>query len=651
MELTINESIRKDIIKQIINSPFFMGDYKNEEGGIITFLEMIWDLRSMPSEDSRFSNARDDIWKHIVMNDDITIEELFLDRLSSSYNEPNVFINLINTSIHPTVMKDEEQRKKLIEFLNELLLKYNYKLSIGDYFGEEPIYVFSDNIKTEMPKGIIPNTIPFFKSEYNKKTYPCLIISPCDWNDWYKWKTLFKIVFYRKEYDFIEIGNIKIMKVNEDSTLDVLPDYFTALDPSFCSVGTDARYYLNMKEHVKESYHSVFLALRDVAMFPTIKSEFENDDCFKNSLLRNDETKQLLDSARYILNGIDVKSYYKFSYSFLPPYCSDNDNNDNIVNIDFDFKYGTSFNQRIYALIGKNGTGKTTLLSQIANDFANSNSKHIIPQKPLYNKIITISFSSFDKLPLPSPNAQFNYTYLGLKNTNNKDSNIDIILERKLKKSLIEINRKNRNHIWNSTIKKIFHNDIQDKLLEDDNLYNKVDIDKVLSSYKCFSSGENLLLYIVSSLISEIQNNTLILFDEPETHLHPNAISILMNFLYNLLDGFNSFCIIATHSPLVVQEVSSRNIKVFIRIGNLLEIQGVGYETFAENLTTITNEIFDNREIAQYHIKIMNEIVDSHQKETYDNIISIFQNGDIPTPLNVKLYIKELLKNEKSKTI
>ncbi len=640
MELTIKENSRRDIIKQIINSPFFMGDYKNEEGGIITFLEMIWDLRSMPSEDSRFTNARDDIWKHIVMNDDITIEELFLDRLSSSYKEPNMFINLINTSIHPTVMKDEEQRNKLIEFINILLSKFNYKLAIGDYFGEEPIYVFSDNSKTEMPKGIIPNIIPFFQPEYNKKTYPCFIISPCKWDDWFKWETLFGIKLYHQEDNFTEIGYLKIMKENVDITRDVLPNYFTTLDSSFCSVGIDAKYYMNMKEYVKKSYHSIFLALRDAAMFPTIKSEFENNNCFKNSLLRNDETKQLLDSARYILNGIDVKSYYKFSYSFLPPYCSDNDDT---INIDFDFKYGTNFNQRIYALIGKNGTGKTTLLSKIANDFANSNSKNIIPQKPLYNKIITISFSFFDRLPLPSPNAQFNYTYLGIKDTNNNDVPIDGILRKKLLRSLIKINSNNRHMVWNRIIKKLFHNDIQEILVEKDDIFQPINIKKVLHSYECFSSGENLLLYIVSSLISEIENNTLILFDEPETHLHPNAISILMNFMYNLLDEFNSFCIIATHSPLVIQEVSSRNIKVFQRVGNSLEIHGVGYETFAENLSTITNEIFDNREVAKYHVKIIEDIVKKNKEGKYDSIISIFKNGDIPTPLNVKLYIKELI--------
>lgn len=90
--------------------------------------------------------------------------------------------------------------------------------------------------------------------------------------------------------------------------------------------------------------------MRDAAIFPSIKEEFENDDCFKSSLLRDSEPKQLLDSARYIMNGIDVSSYYKFSYAFLPPYSPDD--RENIVNLDFNFKYGTtSTNESMLSLV------------------------------------------------------------------------------------------------------------------------------------------------------------------------------------------------------------------------------------------------------------------------------------------------------------
>lgn len=345
------------------------------------------------------------------------------------------FVSLINSTIHPSVISDEQNRDTMISFINTALAKFGHKLIITDYFGETPVYTFSDNANgVELPKGIKPNDIKFFKSSCQNKEYPCFTLEfNSGWNDWFKWRTSFELRYCDSKSSQVSIGYLKIMKFNTENTNSVLPENFTSLDSKFCSIGANEEFYLAMKDKFPQNYHSVFLALRDAAIFPSIKEEFENDDCFKSSLLRDSEPKQLLDSARYIMNGIDVSSYYKFSYAFLPPYSPDD--RENIVNLDldFNFKYGTYFDQRIYAIIGKNGTGKTTMLSKMANDFAQANSKNIIPQKPLYNKVITISFSFFDKLPLPTANAQFNYTYLGLKG---KGQGIDIDANATLKREL-----------------------------------------------------------------------------------------------------------------------------------------------------------------------------------------------------------------------
>jgi hypothetical protein len=63
-----------------------------------------------------------------------------------------------------------------------------------------------------MPKGIIPNTIPFYKSETTKKKYPCFVLIPDTWNDWFKWITLFNLRFFKDEDLYHEIGFLKIMK-------------------------------------------------------------------------------------------------------------------------------------------------------------------------------------------------------------------------------------------------------------------------------------------------------------------------------------------------------------------------------------------------------------------------------------------------------
>ena len=135
---------------------------------------------------------------------------------------------------------------------------------------------------------------------------------------------------------------------------------------------------------------------------------------------------------------------------------------------------------------------------------------------------------------------------------------------------------------------------------------DEIDVDYVMGYLEKLSSGENLLIYIFSSLLDEIKQNTLILFDEPEMHLHPNAISCLIQYLYRLLEHYNSFCIMATHSPLVIQEIPSDNVIIFRREGDTLAVQPLPFETFSQDLTTVTESVFGNTSTSRYHYKVLN---------------------------------------------
>ena len=56
----------------------------------------------------------------------------------------------------------------------------------------------------------------------------------------------------------------------------------------------------------------------------------------------------------------------------------------------------------------------------------------------------------------------------------------------------------------------------------------KLNVKKLLKLFDRLSSGERIMVYLWSQLVAYIRFDTLILFDEPETHLHPNAISELL---------------------------------------------------------------------------------------------------------------------------
>ena len=70
--------------------------------------------------------------------------------------------------------------------------------------------------------------------------------------------------------------------------------------------------------------------------------------------------------------------------------------------------------------------------------------------------------------------------------------------------------------------------------------------------YERLSAGQRLALNCIFHILSKIEPRTLILFDEPELHLHPQLLTGLLHALGEILDSQDSFAIIATHSPIVM---------------------------------------------------------------------------------------------------
>lgn len=641
MELT--EKQRLKIIKFIVTQPSFLGNLAKEEGGIVEFLGMLWELRAMPSTDSRCSNAYDDAWQHLVRNDDWTFEQVFLDRFPATYKDVETFERFISICVHPSLFDDDEARSPLIEAINGELAKVGHKLVGSDYFEGRLVYVVapSTEFRDQLPEDIAENDIPFYFGTQAVRRYPCFELVENGWNDWFTYYTKFLLRYKMAENSSAEIGMLKLMKRDVDKTATVLPAEFLKLSEDWCSIGMEYDYYDTLRKHFGTTYQSVLYALRDTALFPSFYEAFEDDPCFNNSLIRkepyNSNPAPLLDSVRYRLQGINVDSYYKFSYEYEPSYAKKEGENHSTI-IDFDFTYNVPFEQRIYGVIGKNGSGKTTMLSKMAQSFQMANDKCIMPRKPLYNKVISISFSVFDSFPLPVGNARFNYRYLGLKH---KDGDMLKNLRTELRTHLIGINMKGRTINWCNFLREVLHEQLSAVITKEAG-EDKIDVEAVMNYLQKLSSGENLLIYVFTSLLDEIKQNTLILFDEPEMHLHPNAISSLIQYLYKLLEQYNSFCILATHSPLVIQEIPSDNVIIFKREKDHLVVQPLPYETYSQDLTTITEGVFGDVRPQRNHYKTLRRLV--NRFKDYDKIIELLNNSERPVPLGTRMLLKTMLK-------
>jgi ABC-type dipeptide/oligopeptide/nickel transport system ATPase component len=79
------------------------------------------------------------------------------------------------------------------------------------------------------------------------------------------------------------------------------------------------------------------------------------------------------------------------------------------------------------------------------------------------------------------------------------------------------------------------------------------------------SSGEISFLTFAAQVCLDIENGSLLLLDEPETHLHPQLISSFSSLLNSLLAATGSIAILATHSVFVVREVFREQVTVLRR--------------------------------------------------------------------------------------
>lgn len=118
------EPLLKEVDEEI-NMPFY--GRLNE----IEFLSRIYDLDNMPSTDSRFPNARSDIWQHTVNNDDWEPFWFFTDRRFklANGNEDEYILKFISEMLHPAVRKEDSHWKEYLEKFNQILRPDGYELS------------------------------------------------------------------------------------------------------------------------------------------------------------------------------------------------------------------------------------------------------------------------------------------------------------------------------------------------------------------------------------------------------------------------------------------------------------------------------------------------------------------------------------------
>ena len=113
----------------------------------------------------------------------------------------------------------------------------------------------------------------------------------------------------------------------------------------------------------------------------------------------------------------------------------------------------------------------------------------------------------------------------------------------------------------------------------------KEDLEKIDN----LSSGQATILLYITKLVSSINQGSLVIFDEPETFMHPPMVKAFIRAVSEIVNNNKAFCLIATHSPVIIQEIPHCNV---YRLDSNHELKNTNYKTYGQNLDTLYKNIY-----------------------------------------------------------
>src|SRR6218665_751029 len=483
---------------------------------------------------------------------------------------------------------------------------------------------------------ITEGQIPFYSSENlgrDDYIYPCFVLTKDRWDD-FGFKTQYVVEYYESEEVCETIGEAKFLNTHTNDG--DLPEIFMSLNDHIASVGQSNDYYFNLREIINPKTARYYLdSVNDLAINKGLIELFEHEKGFKTSLLRSSEAQKALREGHKIFHNLEIENVLKFKFSTqIGEATSEHE-------IEFNYTEIEDLPYRIKVLLGKNGTGKTQYISRLASTLSGYEQQGQFSTKylPPFSRVIAISYSLFDRFPRPKQTKTYSYYYCGFQSgkgflTENQ-SNV------RLKKAFAVLEKSQRVDLYGKYLSLVLTDEIALEILDEDFISFKSKDFTLYDSdgYSKYSSRQIVIIIMLAEVVAYTTDESLLIFDEPETHLHPNSISLFINVINRVLNRFNSYAIIATHSPQIVQEVPSKDILVIERIEDTPSVRGLDIETFGENLNTITERIFHTVNHDEFYREFLMKM---SKKNNYKEIVQMFEINSLPLSLSAKIYLQSL---------
>lgn len=294
----------------------------------------------------------------------------------------------------------------------------------------------------------------------------------------------------------------------------------------------------------------------------------------------------------------------------------------------FSFDHAADLPKRIAVIIGKNGVGKSQTLGRIARaaiDGTAALTDGTDGGRPLINRLLAFAPTNEAESIFPTdkrkrPRIWYKrYSMNRSRRSRRNDYLSDVIVQ--VARSTQKVASKSRWALFTEALSAITKADelhlpthstsgpyvslaklpqgAEQRVLE---RFASIDVKKepvrvVGGAGYPLSSGEISFLKFAAQVSLHIENGSLLLLDEPETHLHPNFISRFVSLLDGLLEATGSAAIIATHSVYFVREVFREQVTVLsVDSGNLVQAQRPKLRTFGADVGAISYFVFGEDE-------------------------------------------------------
>lgn len=487
-------------------------------------------------------------------------------------------------------------------------------------------------------------------------TYPYVSLYQDNWDD-FGWKCRFLATLHRSKHDEVDLGAVRISADGDQFRAKNLPAVRDSLPTRSASLGESIAYYRrigNLPGRLKVSYLN---ALRDIVAKPKRRDRITDNALWEKSFMREASSRHALKRGGIYVGGPveQVKApAFRFTMSL------DGAAGPHIVDVDFSSHEGLP--NRTILLIGRNGTGKTRLLSGLAATVMppqvfSDETRRRMPQAeitppPEISRVITISYNAFDEFPLPTEPARTprllgvayrsraSYKYCGLR-TPEGTINADEI-GRMLGEALEPVVQSERTDVLQRILSTLLDPARAEALTSDDDDTRNAAVDLL-------SAGQRLVAAIFSNIIGFIEEGSLLLIDEPETNLHPGLLTSVIAALNETLHEFDSYAVVATHSPILLQQVPSRYVRVLTRDNtDMPGIKGLNFESFGEDLGELSRRVLGLADPERDYTHVLDELYKKHGSADAVQALFPFPLG---VPSQTHLYaLEESLDDESDET-